>query len=322
MRKFLDIPNTHTIMFNQGGATSCYTGILKNLIGLKPEKKAMYMTTGLWSEQCITEARKFIPAEKLIEVTNTRESNYTQLTDPHTWKIDPEASYLHVCVNETVHGFEINEDNFPWHAFPEDMVIVGDMSSNIGSFKVNWNRYDVVYAGVQKNLGPTGATVIIVKKDLLGKAEKDVPIINDWATFEKSPGTYYNTPPVWCIYLTALNISYMNQVGGIEYYDRMAEIKSRMLYDLIDSSDGYYVNRTDKKFRSRMNVNFRIEGDRQLESKLIEEAAKVGVVNIKGHTANPGIRISMYNALPLQGMVVLCKFLDDFRKANPLGLAL
>lgn len=170
----------------------------------------MYLTTGLWSEQCITEARKHLPARNLIEVTNTKASNYTKLTDPKTWNIDKDASYLHVCVNETVHGFELTEDNFPWHMIPKDIAIVGDMSSNIGSFPVNWNRYDVVYAGCQKNLGPTGATVIIVRKSLLGKAEKDVPILNDWATFEKSPGTYYNTPPVWCIYLTALNISYMN----------------------------------------------------------------------------------------------------------------
>lgn len=115
-----------------------------------------------------------------------------------------------MCVNETVHGFEINADNFPWSKIPNDMVVVGDMSSNIGSFKINWDRFDVIYAGVQKNLGPTGATIVICRNDLLGKAEKDVPILNDWAKFEKSPGTYYNTPPVWCIFVTALNISYMN----------------------------------------------------------------------------------------------------------------
>lgn len=210
LRKFLNVPETHTIMFNQGGATSIYTAVVKNLIGLKPAKKAMYLTTGLWSEQCITEARKHIPAENLIEVTNTKGSNYTQLTDPDTWNIDPTASYLHMCVNETVHGFEITADNFPWSKIPNDMVVVGDMSSNIGSFKINWDRFDVIYAGVQKNLGPTGATIVICRNDLLGKAEKDVPILNDWDKFEKSPGTYYNTPPVWCIFVTALNISYMN----------------------------------------------------------------------------------------------------------------
>lgn len=197
-------------------------------------------------------------------MTNTKESNYTQLTDPRTWKIDKDASYLHVCVNETVHGFELTEENFPWHVFPEDMVVIGDMSSCIGSRKINWNRYDCVYAGVQKNLGLTGAMVVIVRTDLLGKAEKDVPIMNDWVTFLKSPGTYYNTPPCWSIFVTSLNISYMNQKGGIEYYERMAEVKSDMLYNYLDKS-GYYLNRTEKKFRSRMNINFRIEGNRLLE---------------------------------------------------------
>lgn len=262
LRKFLEVPETHTIMFNQGGATSIYTAVVKNLIGLRPAKKAMYLTTGLWSEQCVTEARKHIPAENLIEVSNTKGSNYTKLTDPDTWNIDPSASYFHMCVNETVHGFEFTEENFPWSKIPKDVAIVGDMSSNIGTFKINWDRFDVVYAGVQKNLGPTGASVVICRKDLMGKAETDVPILNDWLKFEKSPGTYYNTPPVWCIFLTALNASYMNQIGGIEYYDRMAEAKSRMVYDLLDKSNGYYVNRTDKKFRSRMNINFRIEGNR------------------------------------------------------------
>ena len=201
------------------------------------------------------------------------------------------------------------------------MVIVGDMSSNIGSRPINWDRYDVVYGGVQKNLGPTGAYVCICRKSLLGKAEKDVPILNDWLTFENSPGTYYNTPPVWCIYVTALNISYMNQMGGIDYYERMAITKSRMLYELIDKSNGYYVNRTDPKFRSRMNVNFRIEGDRTLEKKMISEATKYKIININGHPTNPGIRISMYNAMPLNGVVELCKFMDHFRLANPIGKA-
>lgn len=147
LRKFLNIPDDYVIQINQGGATNQYTAVYKNLIGLKPHRKAMYLTTGMWSKQCITEVRKFIPLEKLIEVTNTSDSNHSQMTDPSTWKIDPEASYLHVCSNETVHGFEITEENFPWYLFPKDMVIVGDMSSNIGTRKINWNRFSVVYAG-------------------------------------------------------------------------------------------------------------------------------------------------------------------------------
>lgn len=151
-----------------------------------------------------------------------------------------------MCVNETVHGFEITEDNFPWHLIPKDVAIVGDMSSNIATRKINWKRYSVIYAGAQKNMGPTGVTIIIAKKSLFGKQAPDTPIMCDWKAFEDAPGSYYNTPPVWAIYVTALNCSFMNQNGGLVKYDKDAELKSKMLYDLIDGSNGYYVNRTAK----------------------------------------------------------------------------
>jgi phosphoserine aminotransferase len=167
-------------------------------------------------------------------------------------------------------------------------------------------------------MGPTGATIIIVKKSLLGRADNDVPIMCDWTTFEKSAGTYYNTPPCWTIYVTGLNVSYMNQKGGLALYDREAQIKSDMLYHLLDNSKGYYMNRTQKEFRSRINVNFRIEGDRTLEKKLMAEADKIKIVNIAGHPTNPGIRISMYNAMPIDGVVHLCHFLERFMKENPI----
>lgn len=278
----------------------------------------MYLTTGLWSELAVEEARNHVAPENIIEVTNTKDSNYTKLTDPSTWNIDNEASYLHVCVNETVHGFEIREENFPWHVFPQDMVVVGDMSSNIGTFKINWQRYDVIYAGVQKNLGPAGANLVICRKDLIGKGEKDCPILNNWDVFEKSPGQYYNTPPVWCIFVCGLNVCYMNQRGGVDHYDRMAEAKSRLLYDLIDKSEGYYVNKTDPNLRSRMNITLRIDKDHKLEKKMIQEAAKNQIINISGHPANPGLRISVYNATPFEAVAILCQFMDEFRMANPI----
>ena len=170
-------------------------------------------------------------------------------------------------------------------------------------------------------MGPTGCTVIIVKKSLLGKADKDVPIMCDWNKFEQSAGTYYNTPPCWTIYMTGMNVSYMNQKGGLKFYDTEADIKSAMLYSLLDNSDGYYVNRTQKEFRSRINVNFRIEGNRALEAKLIKEAVAFKIINIAGHPTNPGIRISMYNAMPIDGVVTLCHFLRKFMKENPIKSA-
>ena len=191
-------------------------------MGLKPQKKAMYLTTGLWSLQCITEARKHFAPGKCIEVATSAASGYKKLPETSKWNIDPEASYLHVCVNETVNGFEISEENFPWHLFPKDMVVVGDMSSNIATRTINWDRFGVVYAGAQKNMGPSGCSIIIVKKSLMGYMQKDTPIMCDWKAFEDAPGTYYNTPPCWAIYVTALNASYMNQMGGLTHYENIA----------------------------------------------------------------------------------------------------
>lgn len=143
----------------------------------------------------------------------------------------------------------------------------------------------------------------------------------DWGLFEKSPGSYFNTPPVWAIYVTALNISYMNQQGGLVKYDRDAEQKSKMLYSLIDGSNGYYVNKTQKSMRSRINVNFRIAANNKLEDKLMSEAEKLKIINIKGHPSNPGIRVSMYNAMPIEGVELLCQFLTKFMAENPAHLS-
>jgi phosphoserine aminotransferase len=220
---------------------------------------------------------------------------------------------LHVCVNETVHGFKIGEDNFPWDKFPKDLVIVGDMSSCVATEKINWDRYQVIYAGAQKNLGPCGCTVIIVKNSLLGQAEADVPVMCDWNLFESSPGQYYNTPPCWTIYVTGLNCSYQNAQGGIEYYDKLADERSKMLYAIVDASNGFYDCKVDVKFRSRMNICFRINGaDKDMEAKFIKEAEAVKIINTGGHPANPGIRISVYNAMPTQGVVDLCAYMKRF----------
>ena len=306
-------------MINQGGATMQYTSIVKNLLGLRPSGKGMYITSGLWGSQCLAEARRHAPADKIIEVTNLYGSNCSQLTDPTTWNIHNDASYLHLTINETVHGFEITEENFPWHLFSKDVTVIGDMSSNIGTRKINWDRFGVVYAGAQKNLGPAGSTVMIVRKDLIGKQAPDTPCLCDWQLFEKSPGKYYNTPPVWAVYVMGLNVAHMNKQGGLAVYDREADVKSKMLYDLIDNSDGYYVNKTQKEFRSRMNITFRIPGDTSLEKKFMDDAKKYRIINIAGHATNPGIRISVYNAMPVAGPLFLLQFMEKFKRENPIA---
>jgi phosphoserine aminotransferase len=237
------------------------------------------------------------------------------------WKIDPQASFLNFCANETVDGVEFDLNKFPWHLFPEDIPACIDMSSNIGTCDVPWDKVGVVYFGAQKNLGIAGCTITVVREDLLGYRANDTPILSDWLEFENSPDTYYNTPGVWPMYITGLNVSYMNQMGGLDYYKLLANQRSSMLWNFVDDSDGFYHSKwQDKEFRSRTNAIFRINGgDVEAEAQFIDEARKAGIVNIKAHYANPGIRISMYNSMQMQGISYLTNFMRLFKKSFRKG---
>lgn len=323
----MKVPDNFEILIQQGGATMQFAAVVQNCIGLRPAKKGMFFTSGFWSEYAIREARKFIPADKMIEVTNLKESNYSKLTDPSTWTFDPEASFFHICMNETTRGLEITEE-FPWHLIPKDVHIIGDMSSNIGTRDINWDRFSVIYAGAHKNLGPSGATVVIVRKDLFGNTEPGTADVMDWtANINSGPHLgnapyYINTPPVWAIYVTGLNASYMNQRGGLDLYIKEANLKAKMVHDMIEKSNGYYVNPIDPANRSRINIYFRIgdavNGNPELEKKLVAEAEKAHIEKIGGHITSPGVRASMYNAQPIAGVEAFCQFLENFARENPL----
>jgi phosphoserine aminotransferase len=312
IRKFLNVPDNYRILLQQGGATMQYTACVKNLIGLKPKKIANLMVTGMWSNQNYAEMKKHCNVN--VVMNNWTDNECTKCVPQEQWNINPDASFFYFCTNETVHGFRFDLETFPWHLIPKDMPVVGDFSSNLGTEHVPWDKFGVVFAGAQKNLGPAGCTVIIIREDLLGHAEKDVPILCDWALHEKSPDTYYNTPAIFPMYVTGMNVSYMNQMGGVDYYMRLSLQKSQMLWECIDSSNGYYKSKiVDKAFRSRTNVIFRIAGgDKALEAKFESEAKKVGIVQIKAHVVNPAIRISMYNAMPLEGVMHLTQFMRSF----------
>jgi len=316
IKKFLQVPDNFTIMLQQGGATMQYTAIVKNLIGLKPFKKAMHLKTGMWSNQCFAELKKY---SEVITVADTITANDCTAMVPHDqWKIDPEASFFSYCSNETVNGFEIPWETFPWHLIPKDCPVCVDMSSNIGTNHIPWDKVGVIYAGAQKNLGTAGCTVIIVRNDLMGKAAADTPILCDWETFENSPDKCYNTPCVWAIYVTGLNVSYMNQQGGLEHYIQLAKQRSSMIWSFIDSSNGFYKTKiTDSHYRSHVNICFRIQnGDKEIEAQFIKEAKNCGIVQITGHYFNPGIRISMYNSQPMGGVVYLISFMRQFMQQH------
>lgn len=271
----------------------------------------------MWSNQCLDELKRHCNA--VIVADNVVENDCCAMVPFNKWNIDPEASFFSFCSNETVNGWEWDFDYFPWHLIPKDCPVCIDMSSNIGTNYIPWDKVGVIYAGAQKNLGTAGCTVIIVREDLMHHAVKDTPIMNDWKTFELSPDKTYNTPGIWSIYVTGLNCSYMNQKGGLDYYIELARQRSLMLWDFIDRSGGYYRSKiTDKKFRSRVNVVFRVQDANEgVESLFIEEAKAAGIVQIKGHTFCPGIRISMYNSMPVEGVSYLINFMRCFMNKYP-----
>lgn len=264
LKEFLKIPDTHVLMIQHGGASMQFSAIVQNLIGYRPSKKAMFMTTGSWSKRCIAEARKLLTDDQIVEVTNLECTDWQKMTDPSTWNIDPEASFIHMCMNETTTGLEIAEKPFPYERFGKDVVWVGDCSSNIGTFEIDWEQFGVIYGGVHKNLGPSGAAVIIVRKDLLDYASPDTPVLSNWKeNVEATPAIgcapgYGNTPPVWTIYMMHLNVKYMLERGGLETYVREAQIKSQLLLKVIADSNGYYQMFNDETYRSRINVVLRI----------------------------------------------------------------
>jgi len=218
---------------------------------------------------------------------------------------------------------EDESTHFPFHLVPEGVPVVCDMSSDIGSRKIDWTKYGMIYAGAQKNLGTSGVTVCIIREDLIGKQAKDTPYLLDWNLFDKSPNGYFNTPACYPIYVTGLNAAHMIENGGLGTYEKLAEQRSTMIYDMIESSNGFYSNPIDKKFRSQINIPMRINPDNEdpstytsYELKFLELAEENGLVQLKGHSSNPGIRISVYNALEVKGVEKLIDLMKKFQADN------
>lgn len=191
------------------------------------------------------------------------------------------------------------------------------MSSNFASRPVDWSKYGVVYAGAQKNVGPAGVCIAVIRKDLIGKFKYNGPLLCDWDSFNKAANTFHNTPCCWSIYVCGLNIDYMLKQGGLPAMQELANKRSSMLYDYIDNSDGYYSNAIQKRWRSRMNIPFRVCKDADLEAKFVKDAAAAGFLDLAGHRSVGGCRASIYNAMPIEGVQALIDFMKHFKEANP-----
>jgi phosphoserine aminotransferase len=302
LRALLGVPDDYSVLFTQGGATLQMSMAPMNLAGA--DDTVDYVITGSWGKKAAGEARKFC---KVNVAADASDENYTYIPEESSWQRSDEAAYLHITPNETIAGVE-------FHFVPSgDIPIVADMSSTILSRPIDVGRYGVIYAGAQKNVGPAGITVVVVRNDLLDKAPLNLPHLMTWRSYAES-GSMTNTPPTFAWYVADLVFQYLKNLGGLE---AMAEINARKaarLYEAIDNS-GFYSNPVRKDCRSWMNVPF-VLADPALDAKFLQESAAAGLANLKGHRSVGGMRASIYNAVPEEAVDALIGFMSEFERVN------
>ena len=300
-RNLLAIPANYEILFLQGGGKGEFSLVPLNL--LRGNAKADYVNTGHWSAGAIKEAGKYC---EVSVIASAEDRKFTYVPGQASWKPNKDAAYRHVCTNETIHGVE-----YFWTPQIDDGVpLVADASSHIMSRPMDVAKYGCVYGGAQKNIGPSGLTFVIVRDDLLGKAHPMTPSVFDY-TQQAANDWMLNTPPTFAVYLAGLTFKWLKKQGGLGAMEKQNAAKAKLLYDCIDSSSGFYRNAVAIEDRSRMNVPFFLE-DESLNAAFIEESAKAGLAALKGHKAIGGMRASIYNAMPLDGVIALTDFMRDF----------
>jgi phosphoserine aminotransferase len=300
LRKLLAIPANYKVLFLQGGATMHFSGVPMNLLGTA--KSADYVNTGEWAKKAMAEAKKFCAVNV---VASSEDRNFTYVPKQSTWKLDPNAAYVHVCTNETIGGLE-----FHWTPDTGGVPLVADMSSHILSRPIDVTKYGLIYAGAQKNIGPAGLVVVIVREDLLGRAAADTPNVLNYKLMAEAD-SMINTPPTFSVYLAGLTFKWILERGGLKGIEKLNIRKSKLLYDYLDGQD-FYANPIAKEDRSRMNVPFRLRDDK-LDAKFLQEAEARGLSQLKGHRSVGGMRASIYNAMPLEGVEALVEFMEEFR---------
>jgi len=301
-RDLLKISDDYAVLFLQGGASMQFSAVPLNLLGDK--KSADYVNTGEWSKKAIKEAKRY---GAVNVVASSEATNFSSVPAFDTWKLDPNAAYLHYTPNETIGGVE-----FFWEP-KVDVPVVADMSSTILSRVIDVNKFGVIYAGAQKNIGPAGLTIVIVRKDLLGKSLPICPVMLDYKTAADN-ASMYNTPPTYAIYLAGLVFKWLKKQGGLEGMEAINRRKAGKLYDYIDNS-GFYKNPVAKDARSLMNVPFVLPNE-SLDKPFLKEADTRRMLNLKGHRSVGGMRASIYNAVGEDAVDALIDFMKDFAKRN------
>jgi len=307
IRRLASVPPNYHILFLGGGASLQFSMVPMNL--LDPDRSADYVVTGSWSKKAVKEAQK---VGTVSIAATTEDENFTSIPEQSELRLDPEASYVHITTNNTIYGTE-------WHREPNvGMVpLVADASSDVFSRPVDVSKYGLLYAGAQKNLGPAGVTLVILREDLLARRPlppKGLPTMLDYNTHAQNK-SLYNTPPVFAVYILRLVVKWMLEEGGLEAIGRRNAEKAEILYDALESSGGFYRPHARPDSRSNMNVTFRLPSE-DLERQFVAEAGKHGLSGLKGHRSVGGIRASIYNAFPKKGVEALVSFMEEFAKKN------
>jgi phosphoserine aminotransferase len=304
LRQLMDIPDDYAVLFLQGGATQHFAQIPMNLAG--ENDSADYLITGHWGEKAASEAAPYV---RVNVAASSKAQKYLRMPSREEWQLDPNAAYVHYTTNETIHGVE-------FHDVPDvgDVPLVADMSSNILSGPIDVSRFGLIYAGAQKNIGPAGFVVMVMRRDLLQRATRPMARILRYAEHAAN-GSMLNTPNTWGWYITGLTLQWLKEQGGLAAMAERNRAKAERLYQAIDGSGGYYRNPVDVAARSRMNVPFTLH-DSALDAAFLQESEAAGLIALKGHKALGGMRASLYNAVPPEAVEALVDFMQDFARRH------
>jgi len=303
LRELMNIPSNYKVLFLQGGAHSQFSMIPMNL--LRSKKAADYLDTGIWSKKAIDEAARYC---EVNVVASSQDKNYTYAPSQDGWKLNSNAAYVHYTSNETIGGVEMF-----WTPKTGDVPLVCDMSSHILSRPIDVSQYGLIYAGAQKNIGPAGLTIVIIRDDLIGQTLAGTPTMFDYKTHADND-SMYNTPPTFGIYIAGLVFKWLKAKGGLAAMEKINIEKAGLLYDYLDKSD-FYHSPIAVENRSRMNIPFTLKNS-ELDAAFLKQAQENGLLQLKGHKLVGGMRASIYNAMPIEGVKALISFMQAFEKAN------
>ncbi len=304
VREVLGLGDDYHVIFMGGGASTQFATIPMNF--LTDGKTAYYADTGAWSNKAIKEAKMI---GNTLVVASSKDDNYTLIPDIDLSKVPSDAAYLHVTSNNTIHGTQ-------YHKFPDvkGVPFICDMSSDVASRRLNFKAFDLIYAGAQKNIGPAGVTMVIIKDSLLRTCNSAIPTMLNYKTHADKKSVY-NTPPVFAVYLIRLVLEWVKKQGGLKAIEKVNNAKQERVYQMMDLHPDFYRGTARHQDRSWMNLTMRLPNE-ELEKKFVSEAKTQGMVGLKGHRSVGGIRVSLYNAVPLEGVEKLVAFMEAFRKAN------